>query len=118
MFQILSVPSSFTAQLYNVSLWQDYSVKLLVASVRTVSYVIIASSLYDQVTKPPQRLRHIPQAKFLPYIHNLFQLRSYDETALEITLPAALKSKQGFYVVCIGGTMDTLLPMLIYPLGF
>ncbi|KAI8140565.1 cytochrome P450 [Fennellomyces sp. T-0311] len=54
--------------------------------------------IYVKATYAPQRLRHIPQASFFPYIRSFFRLRSYDETALEITLPAALKSKQGLYV--------------------
>ncbi|KAI9264946.1 cytochrome P450 [Phascolomyces articulosus] len=55
--------------------------------------------IFNKITRVPARLRHIPQAKFFPYLKSIISFESYDETASKITLPASKKSKEGLYVV-------------------
>ncbi|KAI8140114.1 cytochrome P450 [Fennellomyces sp. T-0311] len=54
---------------------------------------------YDKITKPPQKLRHIPQANFLKYVSSFLKKRPYDEIAKEITAPLGAKTDHGLYVV-------------------
>ncbi|KAI8139907.1 cytochrome P-450 cyp509A1 [Fennellomyces sp. T-0311] len=72
-------------------------------SARPLGYVIVVLGflywIYVKITKPPKQLRHLPQASYFGFIKAFFKMQTYDKTAQEITLPAALKSKQGLYVI-------------------
>ncbi|KAI9264403.1 cytochrome P450 [Phascolomyces articulosus] len=52
---------------------------------------------YEKVSRPPKKLRHIPNVPFLGYLKGFLKGVTINEVATEITLPVALKSEEGLY---------------------
>ena len=52
---------------------------------------------YDKITRPPKKLRHIPNVPFLNYLRGFLSNATINEVATDITLPVALKSDEGIY---------------------
>ncbi|KAI9251423.1 cytochrome P450 [Phascolomyces articulosus] len=54
--------------------------------------------MFDNITKPPRNLRHIPQASFFGYLNAFIKKVPIAEVADKYTLPASLQSEHGLYV--------------------
>ncbi|KAI9495417.1 cytochrome P450 [Zychaea mexicana] len=69
-------------------------------SIRLATLAMALYLVYDKVTKPPAKLRHIPHLPFYTFFTAHLQQKSTAEVAEEITLPAAVASPHGLYLRC------------------
>lgn len=69
----------------------------------TAAVALISSSyaIFRYITKVPRQLKHFPHLGYFDYLKAVVTGKSMDDIALELTIPIAMRSKSGMYVVSI-----------------
>lgn len=67
----------------------------------TAAVALISSSyaIFRYITKVPRQLKHFPHLGYFDYLKAVVTGKSMDDIALELTIPIAMRSKSGMYVV-------------------
>lgn len=97
MDQITNTVSSFVAPLLNTQgtrLVQQHRISITAAVALISTYAIFKS-----ITKVPRQLEHFPHLGFFDYLKAVVTRKSMDDIARELTIPIAMQSKSGLYVV-------------------
>lgn len=69
------------------------------ASITAAIALISSYAIFKSVTKVPRQLEHIPHLGFFDYLKAVLMGKSIDDIAHELTIPMAMQSKNGMYVV-------------------
>lgn len=66
----------------------------------TAAVALISSyAIFRSITKVPRQLEHLPHLGFFDYMKAIVTGKSMDDIAHKLTIPAAMQSKGGLYVV-------------------
>lgn len=66
----------------------------------TAAVALISSyAIFRSITKVPRQLEHIPHLGFFDYLKAVVTGKPMDDIAHDLTIPIAMQSKNGMYVV-------------------